>query len=605
MKSRTLSYKGTWLKKNITRFAPFWVLYTLCLLLGLAVLSNNRDGFYYMMNLSECARVMAVINCGYALLTAQLLFGDLYSSRMCYGIHALPMRRDEIFAMNLLSGLLFSLVPTALMTIFALPMAFGSGVVGAAAIPLLWFAAANLQYLFSFSLAVLCALIAGNRFSMAVIYGILNFLSLLLYLLVESLYMPLLPGVSNPFEWFRILCPVGKIAADPLILLTRTSQEIPGTFEIQAGSWSYLLLCAALGLLLLILALQMYRKRSLEAAGEFIAVKALQPVFLILFSLVAAMALNLVARMFFGSQEKTALAVSFSVVGLIAGWFVGLMLMEKTPRVFRKQTFAGVGILIAVVAASLLLTFIDIFHVASWVPDYQEVESVFMISGYQNFGEYWTERDNYRITEPEELATVVQMHGLAISEGLGPEDARWYYQSLPDAEDESYDPAEYRFTVPLSLEYHMKDGAVRRRFYYIYADGEAGTLAETLFSRPSMVLEDAALLESQEPASWIGLNGLQVEDKDLTAENTRDLLDAIQKDFRDGTLAQQQEFHPVPVYADGEIRIPGLYLSIGFGSASGVGNLSLDVYSDSTHIMLWLQDHGLLQKVIEAEQQYR
>ena len=100
MKSRTSSYKMTWLKKNIARFAPFWVLYILCLLLGLFVMSGRRDPFYLIMNLSGCARIMAVVNCGYALLTAQLLFGDLYDSRMCFGIHSLPMRREELYIYN-------------------------------------------------------------------------------------------------------------------------------------------------------------------------------------------------------------------------------------------------------------------------------------------------------------------------------------------------------------------------------------------------------------------------------------------------------------------------------------------------------------------------
>ena len=77
MKSRTSSCKMTWLKKNLVRFAPFWILYTVCLMLGLFLMSGSRDRFYFIMNLSGCARMMAAVNCGYALLTAQLLFGDL------------------------------------------------------------------------------------------------------------------------------------------------------------------------------------------------------------------------------------------------------------------------------------------------------------------------------------------------------------------------------------------------------------------------------------------------------------------------------------------------------------------------------------------------
>ena len=184
MKLRTSSYKRTWFLKNITRFMPFWVLYTLCLLLGLVLLTGEREPCYFIMNLAACARVMAVVNLFYGLLTAELLFGDLFDSRMCSGLHSLPIRRTEIFRINILSGLLFSLVPTAIMTLFALPLAMGSRVPHAVQVPLYWFAAANLEYLFFFGLAVLSAMLAGNRFSAAVIYGILNFGSLLIYLMM-------------------------------------------------------------------------------------------------------------------------------------------------------------------------------------------------------------------------------------------------------------------------------------------------------------------------------------------------------------------------------------------------------------------------------------
>ena len=594
MKSKTSSYKGTWFRKNIVRFAPFWVLYTLCLFLGLAMMFGDRDGFYHMMNLSECARFMAVVNCGYALVTAQLLFGDLYSSRMCFGIHALPLRREEIFGLNLLSGLLFSLVPTALMTLCAMPAAIGSSVERGSVIPLLWFAAANLQYFFFFSLAVFCAFLAGSRFSVAVLYGILNSLSLLLYLLVETMYMPLLPGVSNPFEWFRVLCPVGKIAVDPLLILTRKSQEMPGTFEIQGKSWAYLLILAAIGLLLLGAALQLYRKRNLETAGEFIAVKSLKPVFLVLFSVFGAMGLNLTARVFFGYQERTAMAVSFSLIGLIAGWFVGLMLLKRTARVFSAKAFLGIGTLLILTASSLLLTHLDLFHVASWVPEPEQVEAVYLIPGYDSFGEYWTGRENYKLTASRDLEAVTEMHRMAIGEGLTPADATWYYDDNPENL-----PAELRMlTVPVSLEYHMKDGSLRRRYYYIYADSEAGALAEGLFSRPSLVLEDPDLLKFREAADRICVNGYCVPEDRVTRESTVKLLEAIALDFQEGNLAQLQEFHPVPVWAGEETELPDLYLSVNFSEESWDPGLSLSVYSDSIRTLRWMQDQGVLEDLI-------
>ena len=607
MKSRTSSYKSTWLKKNILRFMPFWALYILCLFLGLAMMSGSRDGFYFLMSLAGCARFMAVVNCGYALLTAQLLFGDLYSSRMCFGIHSLPLRREEIFGINVLSGLLFSLVPTALMTLCALPLALGSNVVKGGWVPLLWFAAANLQYLFFFGLAVLCVFTAGNRFSMAVVYCILNFLSLLVYLLVDSVYIPLLPGVINPFEWFQKLCPVGSIAVEPLLILQRDGESQPGVYTIQRESWIYLLTCAALGVVLLAAALQLYRRRALETAGEFIAVRALRPVFLVMFSICGAMALNLVTNMFMGYGQNHFLTGCFAAIGLVVAWFVGLMLLEKTTRVFRKRTFLGICILFLTVTASLLLTWLDVFGVAAWVPQPEQVESVFLIPQYDSYGIYWTERDNYKMESPEDVEAVTKIHYLATQEKVTSEEVRIYYDYYYDVgryhdggQDPDREPAEaVRFTVPLSLEYHMKDGTVRRRCYYIYADGVAGETMEGLLSRSRTVLDEPEILDIQGPAAWINVQGYSIPDEYMTQKDTRELLEAIRKDCEAGNMAQSQEFHTVPVWAEGDRYLPSIYISGVFHVGVWNPEFHMEVYSDSVHVMKWLQDRGLIARSIQ------
>ena len=43
MKSRTSFFNGVIFRKNLTRFAPVWGLYTLCLLLGLMLVISVSD----------------------------------------------------------------------------------------------------------------------------------------------------------------------------------------------------------------------------------------------------------------------------------------------------------------------------------------------------------------------------------------------------------------------------------------------------------------------------------------------------------------------------------------------------------------------------------
>ena len=125
MKSKTSFFNRTIFLKNMTRFFPVWVLYTIGLLLTLVLLRGVSPSLNYaqrVRNLGECINIFALFNCGYAMLCAQLLFGDLYNTRMCNALHALPMRRETWFLTHVLSGLSFFFIPNLLFTLLSLPM---------------------------------------------------------------------------------------------------------------------------------------------------------------------------------------------------------------------------------------------------------------------------------------------------------------------------------------------------------------------------------------------------------------------------------------------------------------------------------------------------
>ena len=603
MKSRTLSCKGTLLKKNLTRFLPFWVIYTLCLLLGMTMLMNRDLEFYFAMNLAASARIMAVVNCGYALLVAQLLFGDLYDSRMCSGIHALPLRREEIFLVNILSGLLFSLIPTGVMTLCALPLMAKTVVEGGMAIPFLWFAASNLEFLLFFGLAVFSTFCVGSRFAMAVVYGILNFGSMLLSLMIQSLYVPLLPGVSYPYEWFLGLTPAVKIASDPLLIVERASPHFPGTMTLQP-SWGYVILCAVIGLVLLLVALEMYRKRSLETAGEFMAVKGLRPVFLVLFSLMAATCLSLSVRFFFGFEDRNGLAVAFALVGLAAGWLVGLMLLKKSLQVFSKRNLLGLAVLMAAAVSSLLLTSLDLFGIASWVPKTSEVESVLVLPYYVYDG-YWGDGNEYSHTKPEDVELAIELHSLALQDAVPEEDRHfYYYDHYGNVPEQFGGKTGSRYTVPVSFVYHMKDGTERSRFYYIYADSPAGQLAKSFYSRESYAIGGYENLHLELPADYVSAGPIVLDEKYRTREEIASLEKAIQRDCAEGNLAQMDEYHPVPIWDDRLNYLSDLYIEVNFNTSAVYSGprFSVRVFSDSTHTISWLEQRGLLKQIIREFQ---
>ena len=135
-----------------------------------------EDGDYrFAANLAVCINIMPLVNLGYGLLTAQLLFGDLFQSRMCNALHALPLRREGWFAVHFTAGILFSVVPTALMAGLSVPILLSTPMERAGMIALWWFLGTNAQYLFFFGSAMLAVFCSGSRFAEAVVYGILQF----------------------------------------------------------------------------------------------------------------------------------------------------------------------------------------------------------------------------------------------------------------------------------------------------------------------------------------------------------------------------------------------------------------------------------------------
>ena len=104
-------------------------VYGLSLVVGILLMYTNggtAKAFHFANHMTQLVEIMGVVNLLYAPVVAQLLFGDLYNSRMCNMLHAFPLRRENWFLTNILSGLTFSLVPTAAMCLVALPLLAGS-----------------------------------------------------------------------------------------------------------------------------------------------------------------------------------------------------------------------------------------------------------------------------------------------------------------------------------------------------------------------------------------------------------------------------------------------------------------------------------------------
>ena len=599
MKLKTSFCNGPVLRKNLGRFVPAWILYTICLLLGLTMLAGDSVEYWFSYNIAMGISFMGMVNCAYGALVALLLFGDLTNTRMCNGLHALPLRRETWFGTNVLSGLFFSFVPTAIMTVPAVILQSFSIVEKGWQIPLYWLLGTNLQFVFFFGLAVFCIMLSGSRIGAAVIYGILNFAAILAYYVAEIIYVPHLPGVIAQMEPFLAYCPVAMMVN---ISFVQTQQIqnfdairsdgpdkylIGGTFTVT-DNWWYLYVCAAVGIALLVLALFLYKKRKLECAGDMMATKKLEPVFLAVFALAAGSLLQLLYVAFRGYESYG--ATMFLWGGLVIGWFAGLMLLRKSSRVFRLKSFLGLALLAAALGASLLLNSMDVFGITRWVPKAEEVKSVQLGLSYMN---------SVVLEDPEDIADVIRLHKLGSEERLSGELGAINTAAELEGGDGTL----------IEIEYEMQDGSVHAREYLILIDSEAGDIARKHFSSIEAVFcgsymnsaswmrnpeTPGELRSAMEDADSIRIQGAELPAELLTQENIGALADAIIADSQEGNLVQHLAFHPEPVLVDENgYTLYGEY-SMYLGFPDG-GQLYLDVYTDSRHTLAWLEENGMLE----------
>ncbi len=616
MKSRTSSCKAAF-RKDLLRFWPVWAGYLLLHVFLQVLLSTENREFWYLANLVDLIPAMAVVNCGYGLLVAIMLFGDLFNTRMCSGLHSLPLKREHWFGAHVKAGLLFSLIPTAIMTLFMeAVMVRHTIIVNGWQLPLYWWAACNLQYLFFFGLAVFCVMCTGSRFASTVVYGGMNCLSLFAWLLVDQFYTPLLHGVMTQSHVFNLLSPVSWLTSTQLIHTSRikTDQtyidhlgvELPvytGNFTLNTDEWIYLGVLVMIGICLLLIARQTYKHRKLECAGDFMAVKWLEPVFQVAFTVACAACVHGVFFTFFGYRYEN--NYFMAILGLVTGWFAGRMFLERSTRVFRLKNFAGLAVLTALLAGSLYATKLDPLGIEDWMPEADEIKSVQMVLSHNT---------SVMAEDPEEIQDFLRLHEVALEEKI---------TVHSDYADYAYSPPqEGEHVAFISLTYRLKNGWVSQREYYIRPDSEAGEIVRVYASRLAEVIERADQIKTPEDLRYhikktenIFVSGQALADQYIAEEFLLSLADAIIADCEAGTMVQSTVYHPKPiletpppelletVLEDGSVvyaedysqQLHSLYLDL-----SGLDfYCSLRVYADCENTLALLESTGVVDTILK------
>lgn len=607
MRSRTSCFNGTVFRKNLTRFAPVMALYTLVLVLLIFMAwSNSGDlerGLNFTYQINGIFEVTGCVNLIYAGLIAQLLFGDLYNTRMCNALHAMPLRRESWFVTNAASGLVYSLVPSVVASVVLLPFLRQTVVDGVWKIALLYFVSSNLEYICFFGLALFATMLVGNRFTMVAGYALLNFGSGALYWLVRTAYTPMLYGVVTPSALATSLMPLSYMTNGFLKFdigdcrddFGRLIPGVRGTFEIT-DNFGKLWVLALVGIAFAVVALLVYRRRNLECAGDAVCSPKLVPVFQVLSVLFVAVGILALLDGSFGDPGAASTYVIL-FVGLLVGWFAGKMLVERSVQVFQPKNWIGLGALALVLAVSLGLTKLDVLNLEERMPAPETVTSVTL--------------NGDKLEDREDIEKILNLHALALEDRVEQEGAycleengeyvRWGESSYRYWEEGDPIPQQ-RLADCLRLDYTLENGRHVKRNYCVWTDTPAGGILKDFLTSWEFVNDRTIDIDGKKTEALplvlatldkIYCNGKTVEAEDLRS-SPDSLIRAIQADCAAGTMAQNSRYHEgeftwTDAYGDTNCQ-ESLYLSLS-GTEYG---WEVEVYPDSTNTLRWMRQNGLI-----------
>ena len=547
MKSRTSFFNFTVFRKDITRFSPVWALYLIGMVLSATSMMNTYHYSATAKTLMGNLPAYAGVNLCYALITAQLLFGDLFNRRLCNALHAMPIRREGWFFTHCAAGLLFSLVPNLVIAVMFIPAMKELWFIA-----LLWLLAVTLQYLFFFGTAVFAAVCTGQRFAAAALYALVNFGSTIVWWFVNTFYEPLLKGVVISQVPFLQFSPAANLIGQLGSFVTFVRYQQNGrncyAFAGLTEQWWYLAIVAVAGLVFLAVSLLLYRRRKLEKAGDFVAFRFLEPVFCVMLTLSAGAFLQLM----FGGEI-------FLIVGCVVGFFASQMLLQRRVNVFKKKTFITMGIFLGALILSLVLTFLDPIGITRWTPNPQSVQSVTMVEIYGFDPKTDQAYSSATLDKPAEIERMIDIHELLIKDGFSQNSTSWL-------------SGVYGARRGITIVYNLQDGRTVCRSYYYPLDSEIVKQLSTVFSSPKYVMGYNNWADFIENVEEVAIDGEPVS-KTLV----EGLLTAVYEDCEAGTI-ELEKYSDVKHYI--EYSYEGRYRTV-------------SVHSISENTLKFIKEHAL------------
>ena len=545
MQSRTSFFNITLFRKNLTRFWPLWgmasfagALFPLALLLQLM-----RSEHFYMWNdplsftemyYNVAAYGVPVISLLYAVLCAMMVWSYLYNSRSVGLAHTLPIRREGLFFTNFLSGMAMMLIPYVVIGALCVLVSAVGGCFDLKGLIVTILTVLGLSF-FYFASATLVAFITGNVFALPAVYFLLHFLAVLLDWLVSTFAQGFLFGLSGGYtgvvEWLSPTVYLENQVRVNSTYETITTQTSRLTAVSLENFW-LIGVYALVGVVLLVLAWLLYRRRRSESAGDVVAVGWMKPVFRFgtaaLAALLGGIALyELFWRNFQDGRyyDVIPMLVCMLVAGAI-GYYAASMLLAKSLKVFRGS-WKGMALVAAGCVALCCVLHFDLLGVEDRVPEVSQVKKVHLYTADNNYTFYPEE-------DAELLEQVRTVHQAIVADKdfiLNGNERRLWALDTGDIEYVSFDVT-YELTNGLEVERNYGLTVTRDR---IAQAGTYDSLLDSLVNSEAMKAKRLHVGDSRYEVSsgYLYLEAVG-EHYDLNSREAAAILEAVGKDARTG-----------------------------------------------------------------------
>ena len=630
MRSGTSCFNTVY-RKNLTRFWPLWAIYGMVWLfiMPLNLLQRWMSGLRWMegpemLRQSMVEWAMQVpqnlipglcLAAAFGVFCAMAVFGYLYTTRSVCMMQALPMNRRQLFTAQYLGGLSLLILPNVVIAVLtaALELCLLPSANWGTALPALglWLAVQSGLCLFFYSFAVFCAMFTGNVLALPVFYGILNFLVMGVYMLVQGLMAEFFYGYSNRWwdssptvEW---LTPFVKLM--DACVWSRPYWDDPG---YQLRSPGAVAVYAAAGVVLAVLAVLVYQRRHAESAGDVVAIPVVRPVFRCGVAFCTGLSMGIFTAVFFGWESNGLPLTLLVVLWTAVGWFVAEMFLRRSFRVLRA--WKGCLVMMAVSALLCAGCMFDLFGVQSRVPAADRVESVTVSGSMLGYPSDGASREDLKLTGRTQVEKVIALHEAIVD----------WHNAGEDGANSGKNRAE---SLRVELTYHLRGGGTLSRSYYavsIYEEDvdQPGTVAyaQRQLTEDRDIVAAAYGFDRYDLSQWIAetweggtyhadrdrvistyLDG--VRDKDggyntvyldgADGEDLDGLWTAVLADFKAGTLGRRYQFDSSDQRLDHTCRTD---LVFEFKSDLEEGrswkNITVTLTPDAENTLAWLRENS-------------